>query len=309
MAARPLQHYVPAGFIGRFSSVPTGRLRERLIWVATSPEHVFPSVPEDVARERGFYISNVSGPLGDVDFAWTTVEQKLNNALHALLTVPDCSGADWLVVSEFITHLFVRGPGFVDRFTDRLRAVFGNRHDIIVRDERANSRGGMLVEAQRLAWPVMAAEWTVLVNGSTIPLVTSDVGYAGLRHVSGDVGYVIPIDPFHALALTDGPNHLTLRHGDTWRINGLRWAELDAGMVQGIVKTMAQTASRSIFGPTRDSVEWLLPGLTEPRFPLGPELLFRGDGGWLRKNEMNLFKVITILGSDSLRGAGFYRLR
>lgn len=309
MTSQPRHHTIPAAFIGRFSATETGRRRKRPIWTAAAPDRVHPDSPSDVCWERGFYSSSAETVLGDLDSAWTSVEQRLAPALRAVVQGGECSAHEWLVLVKFITDMLVRTPSFVESFTSGLRNLLGERHDEIVPDERANSRFAMVTHAQRQAWPVMAAEWTLLENASDVPLITSDVGYAGLSKPNGETGYVIPIDPHRALAVTTGPHYLTLAWHNGWFVEGIQRAELDAHMVRGLVRAMAQSARNSVFGPTRHSVDWLLPDLTTPRGLLRTDLLWRGNLAWLRDNEMTLFRVITIISQEQPPGVGFFRLR
>jgi hypothetical protein len=263
-----------------------------------------------VARERGFYATQcLVGHVKDIDHCWTPTEQRLDMALRGVLKGSGCDANDWIVAAQFITELFVRGPGFVHRFANRMERLFAGRYGGIVPDERTNTVMAMLFEAQRLYWPVMAAQWTLLENVSTVPFITSDVEYAGLRHVNGELGYVVPVDERRAIAVTNGDRYLNLVWRDGWKMENIWSVPIGDDAVGNLNATMARTAVRSVFGPTQASVEWLLPHLHAPRGQLGAEFLLRAGSSWLRQHEMELFKVITILSNEPPPGVGYFRLR
>ena len=295
-------HYIPAAFIGRFSFDLTEPLRRRTVWVARRSGAIYSASAEYEANQRGFYSTSHGVNFDD---AWSFTEAHLIAALDRLESTPQALAAsDWIVLVQFVAELFVRGPDFVQRYTRRMETLFQGQYDDVIPDQRGNTIVSMVIERQRLLWPVMTSGWTVLRASGDTDFVTSDVGYAPTVHVDGRQGYVIPVGRQTAIAIMTDQQAPHLAYADgMWRTDGIMSARLSGSEVLGANLAVARSCLSAFFGQTEASVDLLLKQLGSERPDFGPELLLpadksgRVDSEWMRRAEQNFFDVLATIGS------------
>ncbi len=270
---------------------------------------MFPQKAEQVGYERDLYTLKRQGffahpdkPLDPllIDHCWAAVEARLPDAVEALL-----ASGPWLDASlwaqtlvPFVAELFVRGPDFNERFRQRwapLRAETkaGDMLDEILASSD-NTNFARVLEAQRLLSPVLRARWTLLtVTGER--LVTSDLGVALLgRSTTGQRGYVVPLDPEHALCLEPRTTPRLL-----FPIRGTWWVPLFTETIGGpeartVNSAVARFAPRELYGPTPDAVSRYLTAMRTREAKALPELLWGGSAE-LRRNELDLLDIIAAI--------------
>lgn len=189
-------HYIPAAYIGRFSSQAQGPTRERLITVFNLKSDSIRTVKaSNIGARKNIY--NLTD--GDID-NWDAYETGIPRVLDQICQGDEISLDDWVHIAvPFVTGLFVRGREFNERYESRpdIADLMGK-----MALSSDNTNLGRTFEMSRLLAPVMAARWTVLHGYSHPNLVSNDRGLAATQDSStGDVGWVIPLDKDTALGL------------------------------------------------------------------------------------------------------------
>lgn len=225
-------HFLPAAYIGGFSSSTVEKSRDRSVWVNDKVQGIAEARACDVAYVTGLYDLPDPNPswLGDSIDRWG-YESKLPTALQQLATSPVFDARLWIRnLVPFVAGLFSRGP-------DANRGV--------------NDEGRVMQFQEHLA-PVMVSNWTVLhLPQATLP--TSDRALAPTKTSAGD-GYVVPVSPDRALLLTRSSNRqLGYFKKKGWYV---RIPHVPATVEDqtAIVASLAGFALSSIYGPTRASV-------------------------------------------------------
>lgn len=251
-----LQHYVPAAFLGRFSSSTTGRSRRRKLWVQdASAAAPYETKAEKLATEIGLYDvdDETLGTAATADIAWG-YEGFLTPALDALTDAEGTLDAkSWIRgVVPFIAGLFVRGPEFQDEFARRIAPALPE----IGIDPASNATAARLIDLQTLLAPIMASRFCVLHFTDSVELITSDRGYAltgtpdGLEHA-----YIIPIDRHIALTVVPREAGEPLRwESGAWRAEVEHRCCTDAE-APALNRAVGAFAIKSVYGPSRDVVE------------------------------------------------------
>lgn len=200
-------------------------------------------------------------------------EAHLIAALNRLESTPQALAAsDWIVLVQFVAELFVRGAEFVQRYARRMETLFQGQYDDVIPDQRGNTIVSMVIELQRLLWPIMTSGWTVLRASGDTHFVTSDVGYAPTVHVDGRQGYVIPVGRQTAIAIMTDQQapHLVYADG-MWRTDGIGSVRLSGSEVLGANLAVARCCLSAFFGPKEASVDLLLKQLGSERPDFGPD--------------------------------------
>jgi len=202
-------HYLPAALIGGFSADSSRPLRERVVWVRRrGVSRAFHNSAENLGYVRDLYtlIEDHGQPPDMIDRAWRVYEPGLPDGIAALIDSharPLRADVWTRVLVPFAVGLFVRGPEFNRRFETRLVPIIGTTSTFFTPTRITdNTNQARLFEMQRLMFPIVTAEWTVVhCTGSGIA-ITSDVGYCLMRHLQGGgVGYAIPLRPDAVLVL------------------------------------------------------------------------------------------------------------
>ena len=181
-----LSHYLPAAYLGGFSS-ERGARRSRRVGVLRrgAPAPTLTRTGK-LLRVRGLYEPSPVAPV-DLERHWQRYERKLPSAIEMLVSGPLVDAATWLhVLIPFVTGTLLRGPEFERRFRQRIAGI---DLDLI---SPGNENGARLIESQRLFAPVMAARWVVLFSPE-VELVTSDLGWV---HASPHDGERIGLGSF-----------------------------------------------------------------------------------------------------------------
>lgn len=201
-----LHHYLPAGFIGRFSADTTGPLRERPVFVLEpDKDNAAATKAESIGYEKDLY--TLYGAVNNqtpnaVDDVWALYEQRLGPALDELAKPGQktISANTWLrVLVPFVTGLFVRGAEFGKRYEARptVKSLYGADSAFATPEWRSdNTNNSRLIEFQRLLAPVMAARWVVMHTKGSHPVITNELGFTIFQPPDGsDPGIAIPIGP------------------------------------------------------------------------------------------------------------------
>lgn len=116
----PFDHYIPASYLGRFSSEEDRPRRRRRLWIADQQQgRVLWQAAETICGARDFYSVSSSLDPRLIDKMWTSYEPDLNRALDRLIT-GQLDAAQWLkTLVRFVAALLVRGPDFDVRFNAR----------------------------------------------------------------------------------------------------------------------------------------------------------------------------------------------
>lgn len=268
-------HYIPAGFLGRFSPAVEGRHREREVWVLGAGEQrARLSTADQVGCEDNLYqlYGQQAFPrhgLSVVDDVWARYEQRLNPALNELSkkgrkeTERRTIGAKiWLrVLVPYVTGLFVRGKEFGARYDERVKWLYASETFSDPEKRSDNTNVSRLFEFQRLLAPVMAARWVVMHLRSEEPVITNELGFTFFRPPDGsaELAIAIPLGTSTILGLVPTwPTHarpiLEDRGTGQWRA-GIEHYTLNAGDQLNFNTAVANVAQEFLVGPTAESVE------------------------------------------------------
>jgi hypothetical protein len=243
---------------------------------------------------------------GFIDGMWMPVESRLPPALDALVgsTSSPLDAHIWAnTLVPFITDLFVRGRDFIEEF--QLRWIMMYRKDVPRElfgetGARDNANMARLMERQRLLAPVMSAEWEVVHNDSSVPVITNDLGYTLVHdYILGRVGYAVPLRSDAVLTLWRGPRARGLGlgwTGDGWVVLGIRHARMTDDGVRDLNRAIAWYSTDEVYGSDPVVVEKACDsrGSHPPVRPQG--MLLVDPGVRLDETEMVYFKVLTVLG-------------
>ena len=302
---KPRHHYLPAAFIGRFSSAPARQARESLVWVRNRGVGLpFLEKAKNVGHVRGLYgtpkstagsAEEHSAEHWNIDAAWRHVENRLSSAIDLLLAADGALDAHVFgeVLVPFVAALFVRGWEFDERFTRRMDGLFGTDTDLHAQfTSRENVNHARLMEMQRLCSPVMRAAWTVMSNVSDVPLLTSDLAvipWIAQEHNA----MVVALDPWHALRLDARPLCSRIALGaDKWVVDIDRdeMSRVDAIRAN---RTSARVAPRQIYGPTEASIVSQQVEMLQRRPAAEPEGAWGVPGKYLARTDLELFDFLV----------------
>jgi hypothetical protein len=280
----PSHHYLPASFLGRYSAVTTGPLRERSLFALKSNGQLEVVTADNIGCSPNLYLLQGSQKINPstVDDIWAQYESDLGSAISELCNPGQTtiSAKAWLrVLVPFVTGLFVRGPEFSARYEARpgIKGVYehaGFADDAWRSDNTNMSR---LIEFQRLLAPVMAARWVVMHAKGDGPVITNELGYAAFKPPDDDhIGIAIPLDQKTILGLVPTwPDHARgiLKDGGTgqWRAF-IEHHDLAVGDHINFNKTMAAIGSEFLVGPTEESVLSLAEQMDQPNV-VSPEMV------------------------------------
>lgn len=261
------QHYIPAGFLGRFSADSGGPMRERRLWaLEVGQEHAELTTAEQVGCADNLY--RLYGEFNNqdpdtIDEVWSRYEQKLGPALDELSRQGQRTiGANtWLrVLVPFVTGLFVRGEEFGQRYDTRMSEFYANDPYGNPRIRSDNTNNSRLFEFQRLLAPVMAARWVVMHAEGDTPVITNELGFTIFQPPGGgDPGIAIPVGPKTILGIIrTWPEHgrPMMRDGGTgqWRAV-IEHVPLTPNNQRGFNEAMANISRGFLAGPSAESVE------------------------------------------------------
>jgi len=237
-------HYLPAAYIGRFSSSNKGRARERRVWVLRArSEEPHLTRADRIGLVRGLYRNRLATGL-DLEDNWGRYERDLPAALDLLAAGGPIPADVWLhTLVPFTTAMLVRGPEFSDRHRRRLPGV----------DDLIDDTGARVMELQRRLSVVMASRWTVMASPHHA-LVGNDVGRAPALIDGSLPGIVIPLDPSRALSLAFGRSRTLCRwDGAKWLVD-VEHTTLDREQARSLNEVAASVTLRFVYGPDRELV-------------------------------------------------------
>lgn len=243
-------HYLPAGFIGRFSSDTAGAYRKRRLWVYNwKASKTLNTAAGAIGYKHGLY--NLHG--GKTIDKWG-YEGPLNRVLDDLVQGKEITLDDWVRIAvPFVTGLFIRGKEFNERYESLpLIKVAAGR---LTPD---NTNGSRILRLQRQLAPVMAARWVVLhpVGLGATPFISNDLGLVGtLNAVTNAVGWAIPLDPKTLLGIFPQKMRAIGRFDSgVWRAN-IEHVSPPAALLQGMNEQIARTSQEFIFGASKADVD------------------------------------------------------
>jgi uncharacterized protein DUF4238 len=289
------QHYVPAAYLGRFSSDESRRFRERRLWVRDRrADRVFIQPAEKIARKIAIYdVEDDSMGVGrTLDIAWG-YEAGLSDSLTALVDRDSTlDGTLWATtLVPFIAGLFVRGPEFQQEYTRRFPKSLERTVPRVAHPD--NATAGRLIEFQLLLAPVMTSQWSVLHFTSEVNLVTNDTGYAVASTTLGD-SYVVPLDRHTALAVTWSSRKRVLSWVDEHWVAPVEHYIVADYEASDLLRAIGAFARHAVYGPTRDLVEQAAQHLGVAS-AIGPGLFGSPDGMDLGCHIYDYFRVLSTL--------------
>ncbi len=258
----PHQHFLGAAFIGGFSLDGSFPARKRPIWVRRrNGQDVYETKPHNVAWQLDLFTIGGVGDLRSVDDHLGMTDARIAAVIDSLVE-GSLTPRDWIsTLVPFVATLFVRSPEFGPRFVRRLRQIYGGTLPIEAWGRRDNTNLARALEMQRLLSPVMRAEWTLLLNQSSVPLIASDLGYTVMTNqASGRWGYAIPLRIDALVAILAPPAespqfHLT----DPPKATRIGRVALGADAIRGLNNSIAIASVDEVYGATRpvlQGLEW-----------------------------------------------------
>lgn len=243
-------HYLPAGFIGRFSSDTTGAYRDRRLWTYNvKAGKTLNTTASAIGYKKGLYNLRDGRTVDKWDY-----EGPLNRVLDDIANSKDVTLDDWVHIAvPFITGLFVRGKEFNERYENMPMMKEFMKSGMVNPD---NTNGSRIMRLQRQLSPVMAARWVVLHNSDPKnPIISNDLGLVLTQDAStGAVGWAIPLDPKTVLGIFPQKiRHIARYDGATWYAN-IEHLSPPATMFKGMSEQIARASREFIFGARESDV-------------------------------------------------------
>lgn len=208
------QHVIPASHIGNFSDSVLPSRRESIVWFRRDSMPKPTSLKaENVGIHKHIYTLQ-TGTIDDryVDKTWDYVEHNLKTAVQALedhTKSPFFHAEIWAtVLVPFVAQLFVRGVEYSKNLLTSapfLEEVYPG-DDIDALNDNTNLN--RLIDFQINCGLLCGAEWKLLHNESSIPLILNDLGYVTFngKKYGGGMGYLIPLSKSLILMIFKNPN-------------------------------------------------------------------------------------------------------
>ncbi|CAM3304721.1 DUF4238 domain-containing protein [Paenibacillus taichungensis] len=194
------QHVIPASFLGNFAkTINSSSSRKSIVFVQRDGKEIYSTQAENVGMKKNIYtIANEGfGSKDYIDKTWDYVENKLPNATSLLAEHTDSYLFDAIiwstVIVPFVSQLFVREidySHYLEKRAPWLKDVFD---DSALKD---NNNMNRLIDYQLNCGLLVDAEWRLVHNRTSVPLITNDRGY-GLFDASidgGPAGYLVPFN-------------------------------------------------------------------------------------------------------------------
>ena len=252
----PFQHYIPAGFLGRFSNdVSVSSNRDRILAVSdlAKTNSTFRTKAARVGGINNLYkINGVHGDPQRLDRNWNGYEAGLNTAINSLIAGTLDAVAWSRILVPFVTGLLVRGPEFDTRYTARpivtaISKVLDNPNQINM---------ARVFEMQRLLGPILAGEWFIAKTSGKPPLITSDVGFIPFSYQPlNKSGVAIPLDQQHILVVVARAKGMVIfKRDEVWYPLVCPVDLIDAD-INGINVSVAKCARRFLYGGETAEIE------------------------------------------------------
>ena len=251
-----LQHYIPAGFLGRFSTDAAIKpSRDRLLATIdlSKAEPAFQAKASSVGGINNLYkINDYHNDPQRLDRSWNSYESGLNTAINDLIAGTLDAVAWSRILVPFVTGLLVRGPEFDVRYT--VRPIVAAISKVVDDPNQVNM--ARIFEMQRLLGPILAGEWFIAKSSGKTPLITSDVGFIPFAYQPlNKSGVAIPLDQRHILvvvARTKGK--VLVKHDGIWCPIVCPVDLVDAD-IDGINVSVAKCARRFLYGGGAADIE------------------------------------------------------
>ncbi len=287
----PLHHYLPAAYIGQFSTVSTGKSRNRKIFVGDKTAmSIFESTPKNICAEIDFYKLYNDSDFNQIDELWKGYESDLPGAIDALVnqTIDAYSWANILV--PFVTCLMVRTPDFNDRFEKRIDS-FGARNF----NDNDNTNKSRILEIQRLIGQLTIAEWRVCsVLDTTEYLIGNDIGYCYFLDNVQSLGIAIPLNKSHILQIVPKlARNIAIFKYNNW-FPEIKYLTLEKDNYNSFNASINFFARRHIFGHCKSIINDFLTKETVSA-PLGYAPVGLMNSHEARIHEFTWHRVISIL--------------
>lgn len=132
----PLDHFIPATYLARFSDKNLGRESE-LLCLRKESNKEFKSKAENLAAEKGLYDVDDDFILGGrkyVDRNWDIFESKISLVLDKVILNQEISFSNWVeVLLQFCGACFIRRRKYKDEFRKRVESspFFGGSKELV----------------------------------------------------------------------------------------------------------------------------------------------------------------------------------
>jgi len=284
-------HYIPASYLGRFSTDTNPVRRKRRLWAVDKREKLLTqTTAREICGEQNFYaLSPKNEDPRFVDSEWSGYENRLNPALDNLIA-GKLDARDWLkTLVVFAAALLVRGRDFEARFDERFEGI-----DLPKYLNRDNTNVARLMELQRLFASVIGARWLLLETSGNNAQITNDLGYTPFMNPQlGESGIAIPVSHKHIL-LVIACRKRTIAHVENgaWVPNIERNALEDDAHAM-FLDSIAGCAQRYVIGPDETAMrKYLKAEATPPPIP-EPSMLGFLNSEMARYYEMMYFDCLT----------------
>ena len=264
-------HYLPAAFIGRFSTNKSKRGRKRPIWVRSSKtDKILHTIPEEIGHEDGLYNLDNGSSIDKWSY-----ESQLNRVLDSVAAGERITLDDYVRVAvPFVTGLFVRGKEFNKRYEAMPTINHLMAAGLLNKD---NTNGSRSIRLQRMLAPVMGARWVVLHSNADVPIISNDIGLVRTKDLSnGDFGWAIPLDSRTILGIFPKKfDRIASYESGTWYAD-IAHEYPDQNIFQTLNQEIGKAANEFIFGATEDSIKNVQ--ISQEKEPL--DLAMVMEGGW-----------------------------
>jgi hypothetical protein len=293
----PFDHYIPAGYLGRFSNDTNPVRRNRRLWAVDKRENrLFQATAAELCGLHNFYtLSPKNEDPRFVDSVWAGYENRLNPALDQMI-VGRLDAMEWLkTLVVFAAALLVRGGDFNSRFNDRFSALGPGLEDRLTSD---NTNLVRLMELQRLFASMIGARWLLLKTSGKYTQITNDLGYTPfLKADRQESGIAIPVSHQHILLIIACRRRVIARGQNGKWVPEIERSTLTDEAHAAFRENIAACAQRYVIGPDEASMRrYLKAESTAPPIP-EPQMLGFLNGAMARHYEMIYFHLVTYFSS------------
>lgn len=237
----PLDHYIPASYLGLFSLDKSKiRFRDRKLFAYNfSSKNLYQTRAGNLCAINNYYDQTV-------DKLWF-FEGDIASAISSIID-QTIDAKQWITTMvPFVCSLLVRTPEFVERFQRRLDNVVG-----ITREFKDGVR---LFEFQRLLAPILVGDWRVLEAVGYGQVLLSDVGFLPFFDSHTRLkGVAVSIGPRHVLIIV--PNRrrpVAFYDGNKW-LPIIQYHKMEPGNLHSYNEAVANFAQKTIIGSTEENL-------------------------------------------------------
>lgn len=291
----PLDHYLPANYIGLFSLDCCPIRRDRRLWAADRQTgKLFPARARGLCAVRNLYtLQDGRDDPRLVDKQWENCEDHLPYAIDALIA-GTITARVWLATMVvFVASLMVRGQDFDRRFLARLG---GTAKDLPTFTRPDNINLARLFELQRLFASVIGSRWRLLETSGRLAQITNDLGYSPyVDPVHREAGIAIPLGKRHILIVAPKPKRIVFAAMD-----GLWHPQIEREVItdtdhDSFRDAIAATSQRFVIGPDEATVARYARVRAGPSQVPEPGMLGFFGGALARRHELILFNLLGLV--------------